>query len=93
MNEVLLSFYFTVEKGTEIPLDFEFYETTSGTPQKIALTNGKTDSVELGYGPTQITKKFQLKVIWNKNNNSIDYANKKVNCTVKLQAEQVLEQN
>lgn len=90
INEVLLSFYFTIDSGTEIPLTYELYEIISGTPQKIDFANEKSSTIELGYGPTKITKDFQLKIIWDASNNSLDYANKSVNYTIKLQAEQVV---
>ena len=41
------------------------------------------------YG-TAVTKKYRLKVKWDKSNNSSEYMNKKVVCTVTLEAEQVV---
>ena len=90
VNEVLMNFYFTIQSGTEIPLTYEIYETTSDTSRKLEFSNGKSSLVELGYSPSKITKNFQLRVIWDLNNNSIEYANKTVKCNIKLQAEQVI---
>lgn len=88
INEVLLDYYFIVNIGNEIPLTVELYDITQGET-KLNITDGKTPKVRMDYG-TEILKKYRLKIIWDKKDNSLSYINKKVNCNITLEAEQVV---
>ena len=89
VNEVLLSYRlrFTLEDG--IPLTIKLYDISNGKTE-IQLNNGETPKITMNYGPDYIVQNYMIEIIWDKKDNSYEYANKKINCKIQLNAEQVL---
>ena len=90
INEVLLDYHFSVNIGSEIPIKTEIYEVMQGGEEKLLdLTDGKTENISMDYGE-EVVKDYKLKIIWDKKDNNLQYASKKVTCNINLEAEQVV---
>ena len=87
-NEVFLSYSLNLNTETTIPLQYKLYEIVNGNEKEIVLTNNKTPENFVGFD-TQYLKNYKLKIYWDSNNNSYEYAGKSIMCNIKLEGEQV----
>lgn len=85
-NEILLGYHLQIiSSDEESPLEVELENVT--TSQKVALTNGKTPSIDLPYEGQQITN-YKLTLKWDEKKRDIKYAGKSLKYTINLVAEQ-----
>ena len=94
INEVLLKYNLTIKISSNVPLTTELYSVGDDDSLiKITLTDGGTPDIEIGYedenkNKVEIVQKYKLKLIWNKSDNSSDYAGQTITCNINLSAEQ-----
>ena len=86
INEVLLSYDLEFIINGNLPLNFKLF---SEDGQEISLLNNKTSEQRLDFG-LEASKKYRLQVIWNKEDNNLEYANVTGNLQINLRAIQVV---
>ena len=87
-NEVLMKYYLRVRVDSEIPVNVIL---TSEDGTELKLTDGRTEEYELLYNERMRTK-YHIKIEWNENDDSYEYAGKDVKLIVDLIATQVVEE-
>lgn len=96
-NEILLTYYFKMNVDFIIPVELEMYEVLdNGKEQKIEINNNVTEEFKMDVvekEENKITKNYKLKVIWDKSKNNYEYAGKKINMNITLEAIQVTNGN
>lgn len=93
-NEVLMEYYFKINMETSIPLEVRLYEIINETEQEIPITSNVTEKMQMNIVENKadkITRNYKLKIIWNTNNNSYEYAGKQIVCNIVLEALQVIQ--
>ncbi len=87
-NEVLMNYYLEIEKVGDIPLKISLFDESD---VNIAIDeDNKTKEEELPFDKRYL-KKYKIKVEWNQNDNSYEYAGKSIKIIINLVATQVLE--
>ncbi len=92
-NEVLLEYIFKIETETSIPISVKLYEKTENVEKEISIVDGKTEAIRLNVvnqTSDRITKNYIVRLIWDANNNNYEYAQKEINCSIMLEAVQVV---
>lgn len=89
INEVQLDYQFVITSTTEIPLQFKLYDITDNKEQELVVMDNKTASIEMPHGIEE-THQYRLKIIWDKAQNDVRYANQKVSLKIELKGAQVL---
>lgn len=91
-NEVLLDYYFKINSQTEIPLKFEIYDITGDEEILLQMIDNVTENNQMKTVASEtdkVTKDYKLKIIWNVNDNSYEYAGKTIKYDVILEGIQV----
>ena len=86
-NEVLMKYYLKVTLDSEIPIEVTLTD-EEGTV--LTLNDKKTEKYELPYDDKMKTK-YHIKVEWNEDDNSYEYAGKDISLTIDLIAVQVVD--
>ena len=87
-NEVLMKYYFKVTLDSEIPVKVTLTD-ADGTELKL-LDDKRTEEYKLPYDNMMKTK-YHIKIEWDKEDNSYEYADKDIMLTIDLTATQVIE--
>ena len=91
-NEVLLSYYFKINMETEIPLEVKIYDISESEEKELQITNNETEKMQMNIVEKEtdkITKNYRLKITWNAQNNSYEYAGKTIACIITLEGVQM----
>ena len=86
-NEVLMKYYLKVTLDSEIPVDVTI---TNEDGTELTLQDNKTEEFELPYEDMTKTK-YHLKIEWDEEKDSYNYAGKDVNLKIDLIATQVVK--
>lgn len=92
-NEVLLEYSFKVTTETIVPIEVKLYEITNNQEKEIQITNNETEAIRLNIvnkNSDKVTKNYEIRFIWDINDNSYEYAQKEISCSVVLEAIQVI---
>lgn len=87
-NEVDIAYHLEItEPSGENPLTMELRKLNTGTGSTVAVTNGKTANIDLGYEGKQITN-YKLILKWDESKKDSKFAGLNLQYKIKLVAEQ-----
>lgn len=92
-NEILLKYFFKIEKQTQVPIEVKLYDITDGNEKEMSITNNCTEEYQMGVVKQdidKITRKYKLKIRWNITDNDYKYSGKQINCKITLEGTQVI---